>query len=90
MTKVIGYELSSGDFTNDKGDVISYDNIKIYTITDVFDNIVGCGSSVIKVKRTDFEKITGLKKFDELIDKEITPVYTPVGNSVRLTSIKVL
>ncbi len=90
MTKVIGYELSKGDFTNDKGDVISYDNIKIYTITDAFDNIVGCGSSVIKIKRTDFEKLTGLKKLDELIDREIEPVYTPVGNNVRLTSIKVL
>lgn len=90
MTKVIGYELSNGDFTNDKGDVISYDNIKLYTITDSFENIVGCGSSMIKIKRTDFTKLTGLKFPDDLIDKEINPVYTPVGNNVRLTSIQVL
>lgn len=90
MTKVIGYEFSSGDFTNDKGDIISYDNIKLYTITDAFENIVGCGSSTIKVKREDFEKLTGLKNPDQLLEKEIIPVYTPVGNSVRLTSIQVL
>lgn len=90
MTKVIGYELSKGDFTNDKGDVVFYDNIKLYTITDAFENIVGCGLSMIKIKRNDFTKLTGLKNLDDLIDKEINPVYTPVGNNVRLTSIQVL
>lgn len=90
MVKVIGYEFSNGDFTNDNGDVISYDNIKIYTITDAFDNIVGFGSSTLKVKRADFKKLTGFEKPDELLEKEIVPVYTPVGNSVRLTAIQIV
>lgn len=90
MVKVIGYEFSNGDFTNDKGDVISYDNIKIYTITDAFENIVGLGSSTLKIKRSDFKKLTGFEKPDELLEKEIVPVYTPVGNSVRLTAIQIV
>ncbi|MCD8328936.1 MAG: hypothetical protein LUC25_07595 [Ruminococcus sp.] len=89
MTKVIGYEYSKGEFTSDKGDVISYDNIKIYTITDVFQNIVGCGSSMLKIKRDELFKLTGLNNPDDLLDKEIFPIYTPVGNSVRLTSIRI-
>ncbi len=90
MVKVIGYEFSNGDFTNDNGDVISYDNIKIYTITDAFENIVGCGSSTLKIKRSDFKKLTGCEKPDEILEKEIVPVYTPVGNSVRLTAIQIV
>lgn len=91
MVKVIGYEVKKGTFTNDKtGEVIDYDNINLYTITDQHTNVVGCSSSVLKIKSKDFEKITGHKTPENLIEKEVTLNYIPVGNNVVLSSISVV
>ena len=91
MVKVIGYELKKGSFTSDKtGEQIDYDNVMLHTITDQYKNIVGSGSSVLKIKSSEFEKITGLKTPDALLDKEVRLDYIPVGNSVQLSSLRVV
>lgn len=88
MVKVIGYETKKGTFSNEKtGEVIDYDNINIYTITDQNKNVVGCSSSSIKIKSKEFEAITGCKSPNDLIDKEVMLNYIPIGNNVQLSSI---
>ena len=91
MVKVIGYEVKKGTFTNDKtGELIDYDNINLHTITDQHTNVVGCSSSVLKIKSKDFEQITGHKTPNDLIDREVTLNYIPVGNNVVLSSISIV
>lgn len=91
MVKVIGYEIKKGTFTNDKtGELIDYDNINLHTITDQNTNVVGCSSSILKIKSKEFERITGHKIPNDLINKEVTLSYTPVGNNVVLSSISIV
>lgn len=91
MVKVIGYEIKKGTFTNDKtGELIDYDNINLHTITDQHTNVVGCSSSILKIKSKDFKQITGHESPNDLIEKEVTLNYIPVGNNVVLSSISII
>lgn len=90
MIKVVGFEKKKGTFTNQQtGEVIEYDNIILYCTNDSIDNVHGSYVSEIKVKSSDFSKICGGFKPEELIDHEIKPYYAPYGNRVKLSSMEI-
>ena len=88
MIKVVGFETKKGSFTNQQtGEVIDYDNLIIYYVSDLKEEVEGLYSSEIKIKSKDIKKILGDIKPSEMINKEIIPYYIPVGNSVVLNRI---
>ncbi len=88
MIKVVGFETKKGSFTNQQtGEVIDYDNLIIYYVSDLKKEVEGLYSSEIKIKSKDIKKILGDLNPSDLLDEEIIPYYIPVGNSVVLYHI---
>lgn len=92
MTKVIGIKDSCGKFTSKEGKEINYDNLVLYVITDSDPNVLGMTSSEIKIKKSNFEKITGLAvgSYSDLIDKQVTLSFVLIKDKPILEKITIL
>lgn len=83
MNKIIGLERKQGEFTNDNGNKINYDNTLVYFVTDTNVNVLGMKGSYLKVKTSELAKMLGCdvkdvgiavnRKADFHFDLSVTP-----------------
>ncbi|MBE6852743.1 MAG: hypothetical protein E7505_04630 [Ruminococcus sp.] len=79
MFKCIGAKHKEGSMTDDRGNNIEWDYIRYSCITDEAPGNYGLSAEVIKIKREDFCRVTGLRNFSDypdLVDKDIDARYT--------------
>lgn len=92
MTKVIGIKDSKGNFTSKEGKSIDYDNLVLYVITDSDPNVLGMTSSEIKIKKSNFEKITSISvaEYPNLIDKQVSLSFVLIKDKPILEKITIV
>lgn len=92
MIKIVGFQHKQGDFDNEKGRNIAYDNIILYIICDSVKDVIGCSVSELKIAFDKCESITGFKYelLPEIINKKVSLNYIPVGKYQQLESIMIL
>lgn len=92
MTKVIGIKDSKGNFISKEGKSIDYDNLVLYVITDSDPNVLGMTSSEIKIKKSNFEKITSISvaEYPSLIDKQVSLAFALIKDKPILEKITIV
>ncbi len=91
MIKCIGYIRKSGNFKDDSGKSIDYDNIILYLISDENDGVVGFESTQLKIKAASFEKLCpGLYSVNDLLDQTISLDYSLFSDKPVLRSISII
>ncbi len=92
MIKCVGLEYKNGDFTDDSGKVIHYDNVIFHCTIELppDDNVFGMQTSQVKVKRSLVEYfLGGYFRPEDIVGHEISLEYTPINNKPTLTGIHI-
>lgn len=93
MVQCVGLKVSNGEFTNrETGEVIAYDNVVLYCLQANVKDVVGCFPIEVKIKRENFNNITGLTVADAstFVNKELKLDYELCGKYPQLSSITIL
>ncbi len=71
MTKLVGFLQKKGDFTNkESGEVIEYDNLELYVMTNEKEGVIGNCAYTAKAKTNEL-KLVGCKELKEAIGHEV-------------------
>lgn len=92
MIKCIGLEYKNGDFTDDSGKVVRYDNVVLHCTVSLppDDNVVGLQTSQVKLKRSQLEYfLNGPFRPDDVVGHELQLEYTPLNGKPVLTGVHI-
>lgn len=90
MNKVTGYRISSGNFNNDKGERVDYNNILFNIITDSNPKYKGFApGGELKIKADELLTVTDGITADELIGKEVEFTTYMLAGEPKVASIVV-
>ena len=92
MTKIVGLQRKNGNFDNDRGQKVEYDNIMLYFVSDGISGITGCSVGEVKIPYDKCEAMTSFvfKDLGGIINKNVQFNYIPDGKFPKLESITVL
>lgn len=78
MFRCIGVKLKQGEMFDDNKNKVVWDYCRCSVITDETPDTFGASAEIVKIKRDDFKRVTGLdyKDYRELVDHDIDARYT--------------
>lgn len=92
MIKIVGFQHKEGNFVDNSGRNVSYNNIFLFYVSDVIHDVVGCSVGELKVPFESCKAITGFdySTLPELLDKNVELSYIPRGKYQLLSSVRVV
>lgn len=89
MFEVIGLQEKSGEFEDDHGKTIKYDNIMLYYVTDENPDIIGFFGKEQKIARAKV-KLLNAKDWSELLGKQIEFNFSMFTGTPVLSGVKII
>lgn len=92
MMKCVGLAYKNGEFRDDSGKVIKYDNVVLYCTVSLppDENVFGLQTTEVKIKRSNLDLfLGGYFHPDDIVGHEIQLDYTPLNNKPVLTGIHI-
>ena len=88
--KIVGVERNGGNFKNDEGSDVPYDNLIFHILADTNKKVKGLSTGTCKLAVKKLKDVIGSEDYESLVGKEVVMDYIPNGKAMDLVSISVV